>query len=78
MDVNMPVLNGYEATHKIRQSAKSDAQTILIYAMTANAFSEDVKDAIEAGMNGHIAKPIETEVLYKTLDMKASKRRVGR
>jgi signal transduction histidine kinase/CheY-like chemotaxis protein len=77
MDVNMPVLNGYEATHKIRQSKKSDAQRILIYAMTANAFSEDVKDAIEAGMNGHIAKPIETEVLYKTLE-EGLKKRVGK
>ena len=63
----MPVLNGYEAARRIRQSAKSDAETVLIYAMTANAFSEDVKAAIEAGMNGHIAKPIETDVLYKTL-----------
>jgi signal transduction histidine kinase/CheY-like chemotaxis protein len=67
LDINMPVLNGYEAARRIRQSAKSDAKTVLIYAMTANAFSEDVKAAIEAGMNGHIAKPIETDVLYKTL-----------
>ncbi len=68
MDVNMPVMDGYEATQVIRNSDKKDAKTIPIYAMTANAFSSDVADALNAGMNGHIAKPIETAVLYKTLD----------
>jgi CheY-like chemotaxis protein len=68
MDINMPVMDGYEATGKIRNSGKTDAKTIPIYAMTANAFSSDVADALDAGMNGHIAKPIETAVLYKTLD----------
>ena len=67
MDINMPVMNGYDATKKIRESGKDDAKTIPIYAMTANAFTTDVTAALDAGMNGHIAKPIETDVLYKTL-----------
>ena len=67
MDVNMPVMDGYESTKKIRSSEKEDAQTIPIYAMTANAFSSDITEALDAGMSGHIAKPIETDVLYKTL-----------
>lgn len=67
MDVQMPVMNGYEATRTIRQSAHPDAKTIPIIAMTANAFSEDVADAVAAGMNGHIAKPIDVNALYKTI-----------
>ncbi len=67
MDINMPVMDGYEATKLIRSMNRPDAKTIPIYAMTANAFSEDVTAAINAGMNGHIAKPIETKLLYKTL-----------
>ncbi len=67
MDINMPVMDGYEATHAIRASNQGDAKTIPIYAMTANAFLDDVSAALNAGMNGHIAKPIETEVLYTTL-----------
>lgn len=68
MDINMPVMDGYEATREIRNSTRADARTVPIYAMTANAFSSDVKDALDAGMDGHIAKPIETAVLYKILD----------
>lgn len=68
MDINMPVMDGYEAARLIRASGKEDAKTIPIYAMTANAFSSDVTDALNAGMDGHIAKPIETDVLYKTLE----------
>lgn len=67
MDVNMPVMDGYEATRAIRSSGKDDAKTIPIYAMTANAFADDVKKAINSGMNGHIAKPIETNILYQVL-----------
>ena len=69
MDVNMPVMDGYEATQAIRQEVRADAAGMPIYAMTANAFAEDVTAALNAGMNGHIAKPIETVVLYKTLEM---------
>lgn len=67
MDVNMPVMDGYEATAAIRRLAREDARSIPIYAMTANAFAEDVTAALDVGMNGHIAKPIETAVLYRTL-----------
>lgn len=68
MDINMPVMDGYEATKAIRASLKPDAKTVPIYAMTANAFSSDVAETLNAGMNGHIAKPIEIAVLYKTFD----------
>lgn len=63
MDVQMPVMNGYDATKAIRQSGHPQAGTIPIIAMTANAFSEDVKDALEAGMNAHVAKPIDMNQL---------------
>ena len=68
LDMNMPVMDGYEAAKRIRKSNKKDAQTVPIYAMTANAFAEDVTNALNAGMNGHLAKPIETKVLYSVLD----------
>lgn len=68
MDVRMPILNGYEATKKIRKSNHLDSTNIPIIAMTANAFNEDVFKALECGMNSHIAKPIDKEVLYSTLN----------
>lgn len=68
MDVQMPVMNGYEATKAIRALEREDAKTIPIIAMTANAFAEDVKDAKDAGMDAHIAKPIDMEVVKKTLN----------
>ncbi len=67
MDVQMPTMNGYDATKKIRMLKRKDAKTIPIIAMTANAFAEDEKEALEAGMTAHIAKPIEIELLKKTL-----------
>lgn len=67
LDINMPNKDGYEAAMDIRASQKKYAKTVPIYAMTANAFTEDVTAALDAGMNGHIAKPIETDILYKTL-----------
>ncbi|MDD2979885.1 MAG: response regulator [Hespellia sp.] len=67
MDVQMPVMDGYEATRVIRELDREDAKIIPIYAMTANAFTEDVTQALSNGMNGHIAKPIDTQVLYSTL-----------
>ncbi len=67
MDVQMPVMNGYEAAAAIRALNHPDAVSIPIYAMTANAFTEDVSAALNAGMNGHFAKPIDTELLYETL-----------
>lgn len=68
MDVQMPIMSGYEASRAIRALEREDAGTIPIIAMTANAFAEDVKDALEAGMNAHIAKPINMELLIKTLN----------
>lgn len=63
----MPVMNGSEATKEIRKSEHPDAKSILILAMTANAFVEDVQASIEAGMNGHIAKPVDMKLLYHTI-----------
>ena len=68
MDIQMPNMDGYEAARAIRASAHPQAKTIPIYAMTANAFTEDVSSALSAGMNGHIAKPIDTQTLYRTVD----------
>lgn len=65
MDVMMPVMNGYEATKNIRSLSREDAKTIPIIAMTANAFSEDKIKAEEAGMNEHIAKPINMKLLLR-------------
>jgi signal transduction histidine kinase/CheY-like chemotaxis protein len=63
MDIQMPVMNGYESASSIRSSGAADAQTIPIIAMTANAFSEDVERARAAGMNAHVAKPIDPQEL---------------
>lgn len=67
MDVQMPVMNGYEATKAIRRSSHELAQTIPIIAMTANAFSEDIQHSLAAGMNAHVSKPVEMKVLEKTI-----------
>jgi CheY-like chemotaxis protein len=67
MDVMMPVMNGYEATKAIRASQHPEAKTIPIIAMTANAYIEDVQAALDAGMNAHVAKPIDFKVLFSTL-----------
>ena len=67
MDVQMPVMNGYEATKAIRRSSHELAKTIPIIAMTANAFSEDIQHSLVAGMNAHVSKPVEMKVLEKTI-----------
>ena len=67
MDVQMPVMNGYEATKAIRRSTHKRAKTIPIIAMTANAFSEDIQHSLAAGMDAHISKPVEMKVLKKTI-----------
>ena len=67
MDIMMPVMNGYEATQMIRSLDREDAKTIPIIAMTANAFTEDRIRAKEAGMNEHVAKPVDVEVLVKVI-----------
>ncbi|MCI9572169.1 MAG: response regulator [Lachnospiraceae bacterium] len=68
MDVQMPVMNGYEAATCIRQLEDKALSSIPILAMTANAFEEDKKEALKCGMNGHIAKPIDVNTLLETLD----------
>ena len=67
MDIQMPLMNGYDAARCIRSSEHPAAGTIPIIAMTANAFNDDVQAAFDAGLNGHLAKPIDVEVLYKTI-----------
>ncbi len=68
MDVQMPVMNGYEATRAIRASEHEEAKTIPILAMTANAFDDDVKAALDAGMNAHMSKPVDIEKLKVVID----------
>lgn len=68
MDVQMPVMNGYDATSSIRALDRADASAIPIVAMTANAFAEDVREAKEAGMNEHLAKPLDFEKLIEMLE----------
>ncbi|WP_303015327.1 response regulator [Holdemania massiliensis] len=67
MDIQMPRLNGYEATRQIRQLKRADVKTLPIIAMTANAFDEDVRLALQAGMNAHFAKPIDIQRLAEIL-----------
>ena len=67
MDIQMPKMDGYKATQAIRNLPDKNKACIPIIAMTANAFEEDKRDAIEAGMNGHVAKPIQVDKLLSTL-----------
>lgn len=67
MDIQMPIMNGYEATRAIRSLGNKELASVVIIAMTANAFEEDKKAALDAGMNDHIAKPIDVEVLFEVL-----------
>ena len=68
MDLNMPIMDGYEATRKIRDSKKPDAQDIPILAVTANVLAKDVVRVHEAGMNERITKPVKREQLYQTME----------
>ena len=68
MDVQMPVMNGYEATREIRRLENPKLASIPILAMTANAFEEDRREAVKNGMNGHLAKPIDIKELFDTLE----------
>ncbi len=67
MDIMMPVMNGYEAAKMIRSMDREDAKEIPIIAMTANAFMEDRIRAKEAGMDEHVAKPVDVELLIKVI-----------
>ena len=73
MDVMMPVMNGYEATKMIRSMDREDAKAIPIIAMTANAFTEDRIRAKEAGMDEHVAKPVDAELLIKVIHKEVNK-----
>ena len=67
MDIMMPVKDGLEATREIRALPRGDAKNVHILAMSANAFESDVQECIEAGMDGHIAKPINIELLKEEI-----------
>ena len=67
MDVQMPVMDGYEATRQIRRLGRRDAASVWIVAMTANAFVEDIRLSREAGMNDHVSKPVDFEHLQEIL-----------
>ena len=67
LDIMMPEMDGYEATRAIRALAREDAGTIPILAITANAFDEDVEKSIAAGMNGHLSKPMEIDVMAEMI-----------
>ena len=67
MDIRMPVMNGCESARRIRALGRQDTDRLPIIAMTANAFSEDVKKSLDSGMNAHIAKPIDMEKIISTL-----------
>ena len=67
MDIQMPVMDGYEATRRIRAMQREDAAHIPIFALSANALAEDVENSRKAGMNGHIAKPIDMEPIEKVM-----------
>ena len=67
MDIQMPVMNGYEATRAIRELEPAGTGGIPIIAMTANAFAEDVQASLDAGMTAHVAKPIDVDVLWSTI-----------
>ena len=67
MDIQMPVMNGYEATRAIRTMDRDGAKAVPILAMTADAFSEDIQAAKDAGMNGHMAKPLDKAILWREI-----------
>ena len=67
MDIQMPVMDGYEATRQIRGMDREDVGGIPIFALSANALAEDVQNSLEAGMNGHIAKPVDLESIERVL-----------
>jgi CheY-like chemotaxis protein len=75
MDIQMPRMNGYEATRIIRQMNDKTKANITILAMTANAFEEDKREALESGMNAHLSKPIEVDKLIKTLKRSLNSRK---
>lgn len=76
MDIQMPIMNGYEATKAIRSLPRKDAAEIPIIAMTANAFTEDIQRSKQAGMNEHLTKPLDIEQLMKCLEKWLGEKRI--
>ncbi len=68
MDMRMPEMDGLEAARAIRSMERADAATVPIIALTANAFDEDVQRSMQAGLNAHLSKPVEPEILFETLE----------
>ena len=68
MDMRMPEMDGLEATRTIREMNRNDAKTIPIIALTANAFDEDVQRSMQAGLDAHLSKPVEPDLLFETLE----------
>ena len=68
MDMRMPEMDGLEATRRIRAMNRSDAKRIPIIALTANAFDEDVQHSMQAGLNAHLSKPVDPDVLFQTME----------
>lgn len=67
MDIMMPVMNGLEAPRKLRALNRSDAATVPIIAMTANAFQDDIENSLAAGRNAHLTKPLDVDKIRKTI-----------
>ena len=67
MDLRMPVMDGLEATRRIRALDRADARQVPIIALSANAFESDIRKSLEAGMNAHLAKPADSDLLYGTI-----------
>ena len=74
MDLRMPVMNGYEAVRSIRALPRRDARSVPILAMSADAYPEDVERCLQAGMNGHIAKPVDPQLLFRQIARFCGKR----
>ncbi len=74
MDMRMPEMDGLEATRRIRALDRTDARAVPIIALTANAFDEDVQRSLQAGLNAHLSKPVQPEVLFETLESLISAR----
>ena len=68
MDIRMPVMNGLEAVHEIRNMNREDAKTLPVIAMSANAFSDDIERSLKAGMNAHVSKPLDAQMMIQAIN----------
>ena len=74
MDMRMPVMDGLEASRTIRAMGREDSESIPIIALTANAFDDDVQNSMQAGLNAHLSKPVEPQVLFETMEALVSEK----